>query len=140
MHSGNDRLMANFCCSVSDELGSSPWYLRLLRDETKAAERMARVLASSRYAAGLLLRAPEAVAIFGDDAELTARSLDALRAEMMAAAQRYEDDAEGAVTAVRSVRRRELLRTSAADVLVVKDAGVLLIGGGCDHRRYPAIT
>jgi [glutamine synthetase] adenylyltransferase / [glutamine synthetase]-adenylyl-L-tyrosine phosphorylase len=102
---------------VSDELGSSPWYLRLLRDETKAAERMARVLASSRYAASLLLRAPEAVAIFGDDAELAPRSLAALRSEMMAAAQRYDDDAEGAVTAVRSVRRRELLRTSIADVL-----------------------
>jgi glutamate-ammonia-ligase adenylyltransferase len=104
---------------VSDELGSSPWYLRLLRDETKAAERMARVLASSRYAAGLLLRAPEAVAIFGDDAELTARPLPALRAEMMAAAQRYEDEAEAAVTAVRSVRRRELLRTSVADLLSI---------------------
>ena len=100
---------------VSEELGSSPWYLRLLRDETKAAERMARVLASSRYAAGLLLRAPEAVAIFGNDAELNARSLTGLRAEMMAATQRYEDDAEAAVTAVRSVRRRELLRTAAAD-------------------------
>jgi glutamate-ammonia-ligase adenylyltransferase len=104
---------------VSDELGSSPWYLRLLRDETKAAERMARVLASSRYAAGLLLRAPEAVAIFGDDAELAARTLPALRAEMMAAAQRYEDGAEAAVTAVRSVRRRELLRTSVADLLSI---------------------
>ena len=102
---------------VSEELGSSPWYLRLLRDETKAAERMARVLASSRYAAGLLLRAPEAVAIFGNDAELKARSLTGLRGEMMAATQRYEDDAEAAVTAVRSVRRRELLRTAAADVL-----------------------
>ncbi|HEX5303541.1 MAG TPA: bifunctional [glutamine synthetase] adenylyltransferase/[glutamine synthetase]-adenylyl-L-tyrosine phosphorylase [Streptosporangiaceae bacterium] len=104
---------------VSEELGSSPWYLRLLRDETKAAERMARVLASSRYAAGMLLRAPEAVAIFGNDAELNARSLTGLRAEMMAATQRYEDDAEAAVTAVRSVRRRELLRTAAADVLGV---------------------
>jgi glutamate-ammonia-ligase adenylyltransferase len=104
---------------VSEELGSSPWYLRLLRDETKAAERMARVLASSRYAAGLLLRAPEAVAIFGNDAELNARSLTGLRAEMMAATHRYEDDAEAAVTAVRSVRRRELLRISAADVLDV---------------------
>ena len=102
---------------VSEELGSSPWYLRLLRDETKAAERMAHVLASSRYAASLLLRAPEAVAIFGDDGELTARNLSALRSEMMAAAQRYEEDAEGAVTAVRSVRRRELLRTSVADLL-----------------------
>jgi glutamate-ammonia-ligase adenylyltransferase len=104
---------------VSEELGSSPWYLRLLRDETKAAERMARVLASSRYAAGLLLRAPEAVAIFANDTELNARSLTGLRAEMMAATQRYEDDAEAAVTAVRSVRRRELLRAAAADILGV---------------------
>ena len=104
---------------VSEALGSSPWYLRLLRDETKAAERMAHVLASSRYATGLLLRAPEAVAIFGNDAELNPRSLTGLRAEMMAAIQRYEDDAEAAVTAVRSVRRRELLRTSSADVLGV---------------------
>jgi len=102
---------------VSEALGSSPWYLRLLRDETKAAERMAHALASSRYAAGLLLRAPEAVAIFGNDAELAPRSLTGLRAEMMAAIQRHEDDAEAAVTAVRSVRRRELLRTSAADTL-----------------------
>ena len=70
---------------VSEALGPTPWYLRLLRDETKAAERMARVLASSRYAASLLLRAPEAVAIFGNDAELNARSLTGLRAEMMAA-------------------------------------------------------
>jgi glutamate-ammonia-ligase adenylyltransferase len=106
---------------VSEALGESPWYLRLLRDETKAAERVAHVLASSRYATGLLLRAPEAVAIFGDDAELAARSLPALRSEMMAAAQRHEDDAEAAVTAVRSVRRRELLRTAAADVLGVGD-------------------
>ena len=101
---------------VSEELGSSPWYLRLLRDETKAAERMAHVLASSRYAAGLLLRAPEAVAIFGNDTELKARSLTGLRGEMMSATQRYEDDAEAAVTAVRSVRRRELLRTAAAEL------------------------
>jgi glutamate-ammonia-ligase adenylyltransferase len=102
---------------VSEALGESPWYLRLLRDETKVAERVARMLASSRYATGLLLRAPEAVAIFGDDAELAARSLPALLSEMMAAAQRHEDDAEAAVTAVRSVRRRELLRIAAADVL-----------------------
>jgi glutamate-ammonia-ligase adenylyltransferase len=104
---------------VSEALGESPWYLRLLRDETKAAERMAHVLASSRYATGLLLRAPDAVAMFGDDAELVPRGLGALRTEMMAAAQRYEDDAEAAVSAIRSIRRRELLRIAAADVLGV---------------------
>ena len=46
---------------------------------------MAHVLASGRYATDLLLRAPEAVAILGDDAELDPRSRPALRAEMMAA-------------------------------------------------------
>jgi len=106
---------------VSEALGESPWYLRLLRDETKAAERMAHVLASSRYATGLLLRAPDAVAMFGDDTELAPRSLAALASEMRAAAQRYDDDAEAAVSAIRSVRRRELLRISAADVLGVTE-------------------
>jgi len=104
---------------VSEALGETPWYLRLLRDETKAAHRLASVLASSRYAAGLLLRAPEAVAIFADDAELVPRQLETLRSEFVAAAKRHGDDAEAAVATVRSLRRRELLRVAAADVLGV---------------------
>ena len=124
---------------VSEELGSSPWYLRLLRDETKAAERMAHVLASSRYAAGLLLRAPEAVAIFANDTELKPRSLTGLRGEMMSATQRYEDDAEAAVTAVRSVRRRELLRTAAAELCY--PGGVTSAApGGTIPPRPPLLT
>jgi [glutamine synthetase] adenylyltransferase / [glutamine synthetase]-adenylyl-L-tyrosine phosphorylase len=106
---------------VSEELGDSPWFLRLLRDETKAAERMALVLASSRYATGLLLRAPEAVALFADDAELVPKTVDALRAEMMAAARRHDVDAEQASVAVRSLRRRELFRVAAANVLGLID-------------------
>ena len=101
---------------VSDTLGSTPWYLRLLRDETKAAQRMAHVLASSRYAAGLLLRAPEAVAIFGDDGELMPRSVTTLLGEAEASVRRH-DEPETAVAAVRSLLRRELLRIAAADVL-----------------------
>jgi glutamate-ammonia-ligase adenylyltransferase len=106
---------------VSEALGDSPWFLRLLRDETKAAERMACVLASSRYATGLLLRAPEAVAIFADDAELVPKPAEALRAEMMAAARRHVGDAEQAAVAVRSLRRRELFRVGAANVLGLLD-------------------
>jgi [glutamine synthetase] adenylyltransferase / [glutamine synthetase]-adenylyl-L-tyrosine phosphorylase len=102
---------------VSEALGETPWFLRLLRDETKAAERIAHVLASSRYATGLLLRAPEAVAIFADDAELVPRGVGTLRSEMLAAAKRHEADAEQAAVAVRSLRRRELLRVAAARVL-----------------------
>jgi [glutamine synthetase] adenylyltransferase / [glutamine synthetase]-adenylyl-L-tyrosine phosphorylase len=106
---------------VSEALGDSPWFLRLLRDETKAAERMACVLASSRYATGLLLRAPEAVALFADDAELVPKPADALRAEMIAAARRHDGDAEQAAVAVRSLRRRELFRVAAANVLGLID-------------------
>jgi glutamate-ammonia-ligase adenylyltransferase len=106
---------------VSEALGDSPWFLRLLRDETKAAERMALVLASSRYATGLLLRAPEAVALFADDAELVPKPADALRAEMTAAARRHDRDAEQAAVAVRSLRRRELFRVAAANVLGLID-------------------
>jgi glutamate-ammonia-ligase adenylyltransferase len=102
---------------VSEALGESPWYLRLLRDETEAAHRMATVLASSRYAAGLLMRAPEAVAIFGDDQELVPKAVMALRSEMKAAATRHEADVEAAAVAVRSLRRRELFRVATADVL-----------------------
>ncbi|HEY0934919.1 MAG TPA: bifunctional [glutamine synthetase] adenylyltransferase/[glutamine synthetase]-adenylyl-L-tyrosine phosphorylase [Trebonia sp.] len=102
---------------VSEALGDSPWFLRLLRDETKAAERMAFVLASSRYATALLLRAPEAVALFADDTELVPKSADALRAEMTAAARRHHGDAEQAAVTVRALRRRELFRVVAANVL-----------------------
>jgi len=101
---------------VSEALGRSPWYLRLLRDNAVVAQRMARLLASSRYAAGLLLRAPEAVAMLGDDAELAARPHAELLTEASAAVRRHDSADEGA-RAVLAIRRRELLRTAAADVL-----------------------
>ncbi len=101
---------------VSDALGSTHWYLGLLRDGGAVAERLARVLASSRYATDLLLRAPEAVAMLGDDAELTPRGRPVVAAEALAAAGRHEAP-EVAVAAVRAVRRRELFRTAVADLL-----------------------
>jgi glutamate-ammonia-ligase adenylyltransferase len=113
---------------VSEALGDSPWYLRLLRDNTVVAQRMARLLASGRYASGLLLRAPEAVAILADDAELAPRPHGELLAEAMAAAGRH-DTAAAAVRAVLAIRRRELLRTAMAWVLglaTVADRGAAL--------------
>ncbi|MYT21178.1 bifunctional [glutamine synthetase] adenylyltransferase/[glutamine synthetase]-adenylyl-L-tyrosine phosphorylase, partial [Streptomyces sp. SID7760] len=40
---------------VSDALGKTPWYLRLLRDEGAAAENLARVLSAGRLAPDLLM-------------------------------------------------------------------------------------
>ena len=101
---------------VSEALGGTPWYLRLLRDNAVVAQRLARLLASSRYAAGLLLRAPEAVAMLAEDQQLSARDAGTLLAEATAAVGRH-DSAAAAVGAVLAIRRRELLRTAAADVL-----------------------
>ncbi|MFJ1548255.1 bifunctional [glutamine synthetase] adenylyltransferase/[glutamine synthetase]-adenylyl-L-tyrosine phosphorylase [Streptomyces sp. NPDC088246] len=101
---------------VSDALGKTPWYLRLLRDEGAAAENLARVLSAGRLAPDLLLRAPEAVAILGDPQGLKPRSREHLEQEVLAAVGRAEG-AESAVAVVRGVRRRELFRTTAADLI-----------------------
>ena len=102
---------------ISEALGATPWYLRLLRDEGEAAQRMAQVLATSRYATDLLQREPEGVAILGEQERLEPLTRDAVQREMNSAAERRED-AEEAVAAIRSVRRRELLRISVADLCV----------------------
>lgn len=101
---------------VSDALGKTPWYLRLLRDEGAAAENLARVLSAGRLAPDLLMRAPEAVAILGDPEGLKPRSREHLEQEVLAAVRRAPD-AETAVAVTRGVRRRELFRTAAADLI-----------------------
>ncbi|GAA1113733.1 bifunctional [glutamine synthetase] adenylyltransferase/[glutamine synthetase]-adenylyl-L-tyrosine phosphorylase [Nocardiopsis composta] len=110
---------------VSEALGTTPWYLRLLRDDVRVAERMAWLLGTSRYATDLLLRAPEAVAILDDDADLEQRPTELLQAEAAAALRRH-DSMETAVAAVRALRRRELFRTAAADLLEV--SGIDTVG------------
>ncbi|GLP68745.1 glutamate-ammonia-ligase adenylyltransferase [Streptomyces sp. TUS-ST3] len=103
---------------VSDALGKTPWYLRLLRDEGAAAENLARVLSAGRLAPDLLMRAPEAVALLGDGdgGGLDPRGRAGLEQEILAAVGRAEGAVQG-VTAARGVRRRELFRTAAADIV-----------------------
>jgi glutamate-ammonia-ligase adenylyltransferase len=103
---------------VSDALGKTPWYLRLLRDEGAAAENLARVLSAGRLAPDLLMRAPEAVALLGDGESggLEPRGRAHLEQEILAAVRRA-DGGEQAVTAARGVRRRELFRTAATDIV-----------------------
>ncbi|MET7688425.1 bifunctional [glutamine synthetase] adenylyltransferase/[glutamine synthetase]-adenylyl-L-tyrosine phosphorylase [Streptomyces sp. NPDC005483] len=103
---------------VSDALGKTPWYLRLLRDEGAAAENLARVLSAGRLAPDLLMRAPEAVALLGDGdgGGLAPRGRAGLEQEILAAVGRADGAVQG-VTAARGVRRRELFRTAAADIV-----------------------
>ncbi len=109
---------------TSQALGQSSWYLRALRDEGAMAQRLAHVLASSRYAVNLLQRAPEAVQMLADDTQLQARTTADLRTEMITAARR-QPNAEQGVTAIRAVRRRELFRIAVADLGDRLDVGAV---------------
>jgi len=106
---------------VSTAMGAVPWYLRLLRDGGPVARRLARVLGLSRWCTDLLARDPEALRLLADDEELVPRPAAALRDGFAAAAARHlappEPDPAAAVAAVRALRRRELFRIAAADVL-----------------------
>lgn len=106
---------------LSEQLGTTHWYLKLLRDSGVAAQRLARVLSTSRYVAEALVGSPEAVAWFDDDAELTPPPAERLHSEGRALLARAPS-AQAAATALRALRRRELARTSAAQVLEVLDA------------------
>ncbi|MBO0979155.1 bifunctional [glutamine synthetase] adenylyltransferase/[glutamine synthetase]-adenylyl-L-tyrosine phosphorylase [Microbacterium sp. SD291] len=103
---------------ISERLGDTPWFLRMLRDSSGAAESLTRLLSSSRYVGELMEWIPESVAWLDSTELLRPRSGSALDEEARAIQTRHEDVAD-ALRAVRSLRRRELLRTAMGAVLDV---------------------
>jgi len=101
---------------VSEALGGNQWFLRLLRDEGQVAERLAQLLGSSQYVAGLLTRTPEALRLLADDAELEPRGVAALTRAWRQAAGRAGDP-QASTRVLRGLRRQELLRIACADLL-----------------------
>ncbi|MGR0320327.1 bifunctional [glutamine synthetase] adenylyltransferase/[glutamine synthetase]-adenylyl-L-tyrosine phosphorylase [Agromyces sp. ZXT2-3] len=110
---------------ISDGLGTTHWYLRLLRDSSDAALRLTRVLSGSRFAGELLERIPEAVAWLEDLDELRPRQLSSLRDEGDAVLARHGEP-DAAAKVLRAMRRREVLRLALAailDVCTVEELG-----------------
>ncbi|QSB06439.1 bifunctional [glutamine synthetase] adenylyltransferase/[glutamine synthetase]-adenylyl-L-tyrosine phosphorylase [Natronoglycomyces albus] len=105
---------------VSEKLGRTPWFLKLLRDGGPAAVRLARLLGSSRYLTNLLLRHPESLRILSEDSELAPRNATDLAAGLFAAVDRHSDP-HAAVAVIRALRRRELIRVAAANLLLLID-------------------
>jgi glutamate-ammonia-ligase adenylyltransferase len=101
---------------LSEDLGSTHWFLRMLRDSSGAAERLTRVLSGSRFVGELVGRIPEAVAWLDDDDDLRPRAPEVLREEARAILLRHADEARAA-TALRSMRRREVLRLAFSAIL-----------------------
>jgi glutamate-ammonia-ligase adenylyltransferase len=87
------------------------------RDMPGAAERVCRVLASSRVVGDALLRQPEVVELLGDDEWLVReRSAQELREAALETLQ-WRADRAGRRAGLRRFKRRELLRIGARDVL-----------------------
>jgi glutamate-ammonia-ligase adenylyltransferase len=99
---------------VSEALGTTHWYLGMLRDSQAAAERLCHVLANSRLIADLLEVSPESVAWLGTDRDLRPIRFAAQWQEIQSKMSRHADP-ESAMRLIRLIRRREILRISIAD-------------------------
>ncbi|MBC7518722.1 MAG: bifunctional [glutamine synthetase] adenylyltransferase/[glutamine synthetase]-adenylyl-L-tyrosine phosphorylase [Microbacteriaceae bacterium] len=105
---------------LSEDLGESHWFLRMLRDSSGAAKSLTTALSSARFIGVLMESVPEAAAWFDSDEELQPRSLEALIEECRAINSRH-DNVEESARALRTVRRREVLRLAIAAILGVID-------------------
>jgi glutamate-ammonia-ligase adenylyltransferase len=132
---------------LSDTLGSTHWYLRLLRDSAEAASRLAQVLSSSRYLADAIGRSPESVRWLAESDSLAPRGVRRLAAEADALLGRAQE-VDGATVALRALRRRELARTGVAEVLgalgpvsaarAISDAADVVLAGGLRIAEHDA--
>ncbi|WP_261167180.1 bifunctional [glutamine synthetase] adenylyltransferase/[glutamine synthetase]-adenylyl-L-tyrosine phosphorylase [Microbacterium sp. Marseille-Q6965] len=101
---------------ISERLGGSPWFLRMLRDSAGAADALAKLLSGSRYVGELMEWIPESVAWLDDEEQLRPRG-GSLLAEEARAIQSRHATMHDAMRAVRALRRRELLRAAMASIL-----------------------
>ncbi len=102
---------------LSDDLGEAYWFLRMLRDSSGAARRLTHVLSGSKFVADLFERIPEAAAWLENESELRPRGLPQLLQENDATLARHADDDDAAALALRTARRREVLRLALAGIL-----------------------
>ncbi len=101
---------------LSEALESTPWFLRLLRDEGAVVERLAQLLGLSKLVPDLMIRAPEVLRLYAHTDELAGRDPADVAHSLGTAVHRHTDVHE-AIAAARSLRRHELLRIASADLL-----------------------
>jgi len=104
---------------LSEALGEAYWFLRMLRDSSGAAERLTHVLSASKYVGGLFERIPEAAAWLEHEKELRPRPLAVLRDEARAIVSRHRGHEDAAAVALRTARRREVLRLAIGSIVGV---------------------
>ncbi|WP_342320111.1 bifunctional [glutamine synthetase] adenylyltransferase/[glutamine synthetase]-adenylyl-L-tyrosine phosphorylase [Corynebacterium mayonis] len=108
---------------LSEVAEDKSWFLRTLRDEGVVGQRLMHILGNSAYASDLILAAPDVVRSLGDGAtrpKLLDTAPDQAFKAIIAATKRYEDP-DRAVQVARSLRRADLARIAAADLLGFMD-------------------
>ncbi|MEY4962319.1 MAG: hypothetical protein RLZZ249_1016 [Actinomycetota bacterium] len=108
-----DRALLTFR-RLSEELGETHWFLRMIRDSSGAAERLMSVLSNSAFIARVLESIPDSSEWFGDEETLKPQTLVKISEELESLIER---NGESAHEAVRAVRRREYLRVAIGAVL-----------------------
>ena len=114
--------------NLSDNLGEAYWFLRMLRDSSGAAQRLTRVLSTSGFVQKLFARVPEGAEWLDDDDDLVPRGAESLLEEVQATLQRHQADPDTAAQALRTFRRRELLRLALGSILGVSETSTTASG------------
>lgn len=105
---------------LSDAAVDRSWFLRMLRDEGVASQRLMHILGTSPYASDLIISAPDVVKLLGDGSNgprLLDAAPDQVHKAILASAKRHQADPDKAVAVARSLRRAELARIASADLL-----------------------
>jgi len=106
---------------LSEQLEHKQWFLKLLRDSGTAAERLAILLSTSGFVTKALLSSAQHITWLDNDADLAPVPAARLDQEVEAIVTRADDE-DKVITALRGLRRREVVRTAAANVLALQDS------------------
>ncbi|RAV34553.1 bifunctional [glutamine synthetase] adenylyltransferase/[glutamine synthetase]-adenylyl-L-tyrosine phosphorylase [Corynebacterium heidelbergense] len=108
---------------LSERAEGRAWFLRLLRDENIVGKRLMFLLGTSPYLAELYLYSLDSIKLLSDGAngpKLLDQDAAVVTHSLVAAARRHRS-IDKAIAAARSLRRAELARIAAADLLGFMD-------------------
>ena len=108
---------------MSEAAHEYSWFLRLLRDENIVGKRLMHILGTSPYASELFLNSVDSVKLLSDGAtgpKFLEQAHQVVTHSLVAAAGRHRHP-DKAISVARSLRRAELARIAAADLLGFMD-------------------
>ncbi len=116
---------------LSEQIGSSHWYLTLLRDSGLAAKRLCQVLSNSAWAPDALSANTKAITWLDSDSLLEPLPAVALHREGQALVERHSESVE-AMRRIQALVRREATRVGLSDIVRCVKAWRPSISDGCD--------